>query len=108
MKTHCCNCVYGETTVCLFPNYTIGSMGECLDYIDKNNQSLKDTLKKLDISLFDFVSYDKQDRDWMLDTKKHPPTAQQLTIAFGKYINGYRPGDELWSEEDQDAYIYSI
>lgn len=27
----------------------------------------------------------------------------QLRIAFGKYIAGYRPGDELWSREDQNA-----
>jgi hypothetical protein len=29
---------------------------------------------------------------------------QQLQIAFGKYIAGYRPGDELWSDLDQWAF----
>ena len=85
-----------------------GYIYECSCYLAVNKKIL-DILKKLGLTpqVF-FTGYDKQDRDWMLDTKKHPPTAQQLTIAFGKYINGYRPGDELWSEEDQDAYTYSV
>lgn len=29
---------------------------------------------------------------------------KQLRIAFGKYIAGYRPGDELWSKFDQEAF----
>ncbi len=27
----------------------------------------------------------------------------QLRIAFGKYLAGYRPGDDCWSPEDQQA-----
>jgi len=29
---------------------------------------------------------------------------KRLRIAFGKYIAGYRPGDELWSNYDQWAF----
>lgn len=29
---------------------------------------------------------------------------EQISIAFGKYVSGYRPGDEGWSELDQEAY----
>lgn len=28
----------------------------------------------------------------------------QIAITFGKYISGYRPGDEGWSELDQEVY----
>lgn len=28
-------------------------------------------------------------------------TAQQMLIAFGKYLEGYRPGDDGWAPEDQ-------
>ena len=28
----------------------------------------------------------------------------QIAITFGKYISGYRPGDEGWSERDQEVY----
>lgn len=30
-------------------------------------------------------------------------TAQQMLIAFGKYLAGYRPGDEGWAPEDQQV-----
>jgi hypothetical protein len=30
-------------------------------------------------------------------------SVSQLVTAFGKYAAGYRPGDELWSAEDQQA-----
>jgi hypothetical protein len=33
-------------------------------------------------------------------------TIRQLSIAFAKYIAGYRPGDELWSDFDQEAYEF--
>lgn len=33
-------------------------------------------------------------------------TLLQMTIAFAKYIAGLRPGDEMWSKEDQEAYDY--
>lgn len=28
----------------------------------------------------------------------------QLKIFVGKWLNGYRPNDELWSKEDQEIY----
>lgn len=34
-------------------------------------------------------------------------TIRQLSIAFGKYIAGYRPGDELWSDFDQEAFDFA-
>ena len=30
---------------------------------------------------------------------------EKLRTAFGKYIVGHRPGEELWSEKDQEAYV---
>lgn len=29
---------------------------------------------------------------------------QQMSVAFGKYIAGFRPGDEGWSHHDQQAF----
>ncbi len=51
--------------------------------------------------------YDSHDIAWMTKTKKYPPTALQLTIAFGKYATGTRKGDEMWCNYDQDALDYS-
>jgi len=32
----------------------------------------------------------------------------QLAIAFGKYIIGYRPDDDGWSPEDQEAHDFVL
>jgi len=32
----------------------------------------------------------------------------QILVAFGKYIAGYRPGDEMWTDKDQEAYEYAM
>lgn len=35
------------------------------------------------------------------------PTRDQIAIAFGKWMAGYRPGhDDGWNEQDQVAYDY--
>lgn len=36
------------------------------------------------------------------------PSFIQLAIAFGKYIDGYRPGEDGWSPEDDNAYRYVL
>lgn len=36
----------------------------------------------------------------------NPPDANQLATAFGKFAAGYRPGDDLWSELDQEALAH--
>ncbi len=51
--------------------------------------------------------YDEHDVAWMLKTKRYPPTALQLCIAFGKFATGTKPGDEMWCNYDQDALDYS-
>ena len=35
-------------------------------------------------------------------------TIQQVSIAFAKYITGYRPGDDGWSPEDEKAYKFAL
>ncbi|TVO53820.1 hypothetical protein, partial [Denitromonas halophila] len=55
-----------------------------------------------------FDGYDKHDQVWMIKTSKHPPTAYQLSIAFGKYASGTRPGDDMWCEYDKDALDYCL
>lgn len=55
-----------------------------------------------------FEGYDKHDQAWMIRTHKHPPTARQLSIAFGKYASGIAPRDDMWSEYDQYALDYCL
>ena len=33
---------------------------------------------------------------------------QQVSIAFAKYITGYRPGDDGWGPEDDKAYNFAL
>ena len=40
-------------------------------------------------------------------TETEMPTREQLAIAFGKYLVGYRPGEEGWSALDQEALEYA-
>ena len=35
-----------------------------------------------------------------------PLSVDQISIAFGKYVAGYRPSDEGWTELDQQAVDY--
>jgi hypothetical protein len=35
-------------------------------------------------------------------------TIQQVSIAFAKYITGYRPGDDGWGPEDDQAYNFAL
>lgn len=107
----CDDCILCDTGSCEDAKVKYDSQRRiysCSVYL-KGNQDFIDTMKILGLTapIF-FTCYDQQDREWMLDTKKHPPTSDLLTSAFNKYISGYRPGDELWTEDDQDAYIYSM
>jgi len=52
--------------------------------------------------------YDNVDLRYMVLKQKEPPTAQQLSTAFGKYVLGVRQGDENWTQFDADALDYSI
>lgn len=54
----------------------------------------------------DLSAYDKHDQQWMRVTKKYPPTAKQLAIAFSKHSCGVGVSDEIWCEYDQDALDY--
>ena len=35
-------------------------------------------------------------------------TIQQVSITFAKYITGYRPGDDGWGPEDEQAYKFAL
>ncbi len=49
--------------------------------------------------------YDPADKEWMMKTLTHPPTAAQLAITMGKMIK--RPEVQGWSDEDDNAIQYS-
>ena len=48
------------------------------------------------------TSFTQRNPDWKEISIK------QILIAFGKYIHHYRPGDEGWTKEDQEAYDMAI
>ena len=53
------------------------------------------------------MAYDNVDLSYMMEHRKEPPTAKQLSIAFGKYAYGLRLGDDGWTAMDEDALKYA-
>jgi hypothetical protein len=41
-------------------------------------------------------------------SQEEPLTRKEILISFGKFIAGYRPGEELWSQKDQQAYTAAL
>lgn len=55
-----------------------------------------------------YEGYCARDIAWMAKTRKYPPTALQLAVAFGKFATRATSEDDSWDSNDQDALDYSL